>query len=204
MQSIKEQSLIVSAIRVLKDKKEPVEFYTLFTLLCDEKGYSNNERAELITRFYSDITTSAKFVYTGDNNWDLKEHQKTELWEKDGSYFKEYTEIKSSDYTDLNLVEPAPKPKKTRAKKVKVAKAKVAKAKVEEVKVEEVKAEEPVVTKAKVEEVPNAPKEVAAAKVAGEEGFVEYDEEVVEEFEDDFDEDKYNEYMDTYEDQYKD
>ena len=204
MQSIKEQSLIVSAIRVLKDKKEPVEFYTLFTLLCDEKGYSNNERAELITRFYSDITTSAKFVYTGDNNWDLKEHQKTELWEKDGSYFKEYTEIKSSDYTDLNLVEPAPKPKKTRAKKAKKAKAKVKVAKVEEIKVEEAKVEEPVVTKAKVEEVPNAPKEVAAAKVAGEEGFVEYDEEVVEEFEDDFDEDKYNEYMDTYEDQYDD
>lgn len=217
MQSIQEQSLIVSAIRVLKEKKEPIEFYTLFTLLCDEKSYSSKERAELITRFYSDITTSAKFVYTGDNHWDLKEHQKTELWEKDGSYFKEYTEIKASDYTDLNLVEPAPKPKKTRAKKAKKAKVKAVKVeevkveeikveevKVEEVKVEEVKVEEPVVTKEEAIEVPKAPKKVGAEKVAGEEGFVEYDEEVIEDFEDDFDEDKYNEYMDTYEDQYKD
>ena len=214
MQSIKEQSLIVSAIRVLKEKKEPIEFYTLFSMLCDEKDYSKDERAELITRFYSDITTSAKFVYTGDNNWDLKEHQKTELWEKDGSYFKEYTEIKASDYTDRNLVMPKPVPKKVRAKKAKkVTKvAKVDKVEVIEPKVEEVKEVKEVkevvieVTKEevieKVAEVAKKTGEVIKEKIAGEDGFVEYDEEVVEEFEDDFDEDKYNEYMDTYEDKY--
>ncbi len=213
MQSIKEQSLIVSAIRVLEDKKEPIEFYTLFTMLCDEKGYSKNERAELITRFYSDITTSAKFVYTGDNNWDLKEHQKTELWEKDGSYFKEYTEIKASDYTANNLVMPAPKPKKVRAKKktVKKAKAKVVEPKVEEVVVEVVKEEvvkEVVVEVTKEEvieivaQVAKITEEVVKQKIAGEDGFVEYDEDVADDFEDDFDEEKYNEYMDTYEDKY--
>ncbi len=219
MQSIKEQSLIVSAIRVLEEKKEPIEFYALFALLCDEKDYSSKQRAGLITRFYSDITTSAKFVYTGDNHWDLKEHQKAELWEKDGSYFKEYTEIKASDYTDSNLEEPAPKPKKVRAKKAtKKPKAKIKEAKVEEVKVEEVKAEEvkaeevkvkePIVEITKeevIEKVAKVAKEagnVVKEKIAGEDGFVEYEEDVAEEYEDDFDEDKYNEYMDTYEDQY--
>ncbi len=221
MQSIKEQSLIVSAIRVLGEKKEPIEFYTLFTLLCDEKDYSKDERAELITRFYSDITTSAKFVYTGDNNWDLKEHQKIELWEKDGSYFKEYTEIKASDYTDRNLVMPKPAPKKVRAKKAKKAtkvvkvdvvepKVEVIEPKVEEIKeIKEVKEVKEVVIEVtkeevieKVAEVAKKTGEVVKEKIAGEDGFVEYDEEVVEDFEDDFDEDKYNEYMDTYEDKY--
>ncbi len=190
MQSIKEQSLIVSAIRVLGEKKEPMEFYTLFTFLCDEKDYSKKERAELITRFYSDIITSAKFVYTGDNHWDLKERQKTELWDKDGSYFKEYTEIKASDYTDSNLEEPAPKPKKVRAKKAKKVKKVAEEPKLEEVIVEPV-----------VEPVIEVTKEEVIEKVA-EDGFVEYEEDVAEEDEDDFDEDKYNEYMDTYEDKY--
>lgn len=218
MQSIKEQSLIVSAIRVLGEKKEPIEFYTLFSMLCDEKGYTSNERAELITHFYADITTSAKFVYTGDNHWDLKEHQKAELWEKDGSYFKEYTEIKASDYTDSNLEMPKPTPKKVRAKKAtKATKAtKVAKVetkvevvtpKVKEIKeVKEVKEVVVEVTKEeiieKVAQVAKITDEVVKQKIAGEDGFVEYDEDVVEDFEDDFDEDKYNEYMDTYEDKY--
>lgn len=204
MQSIKEQSLIVSAIRVLGEKKEPMEFYTLFKVLCDEKNYKSDERAKLITRFYSDITTSAKFVYTGDNHWDLKERQKTELWEKDGSYFKEYTEIKASDYTDSNLEEPAPKPKKVRAKK---ATKKAAKKVKEEVVVEPV-IEEVVVEVTKEEVIEKVAKvakesvEVVKQKIAGEDGFVEYEEDVAEEYEDDFDEDKYNEYMDTYEDKY--
>ncbi len=218
MQSIKEQSLIVSAIRVLGEKKEPMEFYTLFTLLCDEKEYSKKQRAEYITRFYSDITTSAKFVYTGENHWDLKERQKTELWEKDGSYFKEYTEIKASDYTDLNLEEPAPKPKKVRAKKAKKAKKVVEEviivkeAVVEEVIVEPVIEEqiavEPVVEVTKeevIEKVAKVAKDAVVLvkeKIAGEDGFVEYEEDVPEEYEDDFDEEKYNEYMDTYEDKY--
>ncbi len=206
MQSIKEQSLIVSAIRVLGEKKEPMEFYTLFTFLCDEKDYSKKERAELITRFYSDIITSAKFVYTGDNHWDLKERQKTELWDKDGSYFKEYTEIKASDYTDSNLEEPAPKPKKVRAKKAKKVKKVAEEPKLEEVIVEPVV--EPVIEVTKeevIEKVAKVAKEadkVVKEKIAGEDGFVEYEEDVAEEYEDDFDEDKYNEYMDTYEDKY--
>jgi len=213
MQSIKEQSLIVSAIRVLGEKKEPMEFYALFTLLCDEKDYSKKERAKFITRFYSDITTSAKFVYTGDNHWDLKERQKTELWEKDGSYFKEYTEIKASDYTDINLEEPAPKPKKVRAKKVsKQDKDFAEETNIEEVIVEPVLDEtnvvEPVIEITKEEAIEKVAKVTKDAevlvkeKIAGEDGFVEYEEDVPEEYEDDFDEDKYNEYMDTYEDQY--
>lgn len=209
MQSIKEQSLIVSAIRVLEEKKEPMEFYTLFTLLCDEKDYNKKERAEYITRFYSDITTSAKFVYTGDNHWDLKERQKIELWEKDGSYFKEYTEIKASDYTDVNLEEPAPKPKKVRVKKA----AKKVKKAVDEPEVLEVIEEVAEIVETPIEVAKEEVKEevakvsaeavqVVKEKIAGEDGFVEYEEDVQEEYEDDFDEDKYNEYMDTYEDKY--
>ena len=113
MQSINEQSLIESAERVLKEKKTPLNLYDLFNIVCAEKKYKESEKSSFITQFYTDLITSAKFVYTGDNTWDLKEFQKTDLSEKDGSFYKEYTKI-----PDISEEEPK-KPKITKAAKAK-------------------------------------------------------------------------------------
>ena len=198
MQSIKEQSLIDSAERVIRKKKAPLELYELFNIVCAEKGYSGEAKSELITQFYTDLITSAKFVYTGDNTWDLKEFQKTDLREKDGSYYKEYTVIE--DTKDGKKAKPKAKPKKKAKPKAK----KKVKPTVEEVVVEEVVVEEVKVEEVKVEEkVDKKPKTKASDKKAKDkDAVVQYEEEVFEEPEDEFDEDKYNEYMDTYEDRY--
>lgn len=199
MANIKEQALIESATRILKEHKEPLEFYELFNTVCAEKEYSDEVKLELVTQFYTDISISAKFVYTGDNTWDLKEHQKTELWEKDGSFYNEYTEIVASDYLPDKAEEQATAPVK---KEVEVAK----KADIVETPeiIEEVKPEK--VKKAEKEDT-SKEKKTSSTKVdpnaVHDEDYVEY-EEVIEEEEDDFDEEKYNEYMDTYEDQYND
>ncbi len=194
MQSIKEQSLIDSAERIIREKKTPMDLYELFNVVCAEKEYSEKIKKERITQFYTDLITSAKFVYTGDNTWDLKEFQKTDLREKDGSYYKEYTVIKALD----------DEPKKpVKAKTKRKAKAKVkAKVKpvVEEVKVEEIIEE--VVEEVKVKEVIEEVNDIKTPKSVEEDQVKEYEEEVFEEFEDEFDEEKYNEYMDTYEDKY--
>ena len=201
MKNINEMSLIVVAERIVFEKKEAINIYDLFDLVATEKGLSNPEKAAYISQFYSDLTTSAKFSYVGENKWDLKENQKIELWEKDGSFYNEYTEV---DFVDDEA--PVKKPKKLRKTKAKAkAKAKPkAKPVVEEVVevVAEVVAEpvvEPVVEKV-VEPVVEAVPEKTADPVVD---VVETETEVPEEevFED-FDEDKYNEYMDTYEDRY--
>jgi len=189
MQSIKEQSLIDSAERIIRKKKTPLDLYKLFDMVCAEKNLTGKNKTVLITQFYTDLITSAKFVYTGDNNWDLKEFQKTELREKDGSFYKEYTVVE-----DKKGVTPA-KPK-TRAKRKTKAKVKpvIEKVKVEETSVIEKTVKEEVVIDTKIK----------GAKLTdtGVEVIGEYEEEVFEEYEDEFDEDKYNEYMDTYEDKY--
>lgn len=190
MPNIKEQALIDAATRVLKEKKEPLEFYELFNIVCGEKEYSDELKLELVTQFYTDISTSAKFVYTGDNMWDLKEHQKTELWEKDGSFYKEYTEIVASDYVVTKAVEPVET----------VVEKPAAVEKPEIIKVEKPEKADKI-DRAKLERVFA---EKADPGVVRDEDYVDYDEVIEDEEEDDFDEEKYNEYMDTYEDQYKD
>ena len=194
MQSIKEQSLIDSAERIIRKKKTPLDLYKLFDMVCDEKNLSGKSKTALITQFYTDLITSAKFVYTGDNTWDLKEFQKTELREKDGSFYKEYTVVEGKKGA-------TPPKTKTRAKRKTKAKVKPV---IEKVKVEET----PVVVEVAIEKVVKeeitVKTKIKGSKLTatGSEVIGEYEEEVFEEYEDEFDEDKYNEYMDTYEDKY--
>lgn len=185
MNNNNELSLIVVAERIVFEKKEPINIYDLFDLVAVEKDLSNTQKLAYISQFYSDLTTSARFCYVGENKWDLKENQKIELWEKDGSFYNEYTEV---DFVDEDAV--VKKPRKT--KKAKAAK-KVVEAVVEVVETEVDPVEEVVV------EVVKAKEEKVEAVVEVVETEVDPVEEAI--FED-FDEDKYNEYMDTYEDRY--
>ncbi|MFW6319046.1 MAG: DNA-directed RNA polymerase subunit delta [Bacillota bacterium] len=97
MIDVKERSLVELAESILKDTREPVDLYELFDLVLNKKGVNSTVDSDILNKFYSDITTSAKFIYMGNNTWDLKRHQKIELWEKDGSHYHEYKEVEDSD-----------------------------------------------------------------------------------------------------------
>lgn len=190
-----EHSLMEAAVLLLQTEKKPYDLYQLFDIITKGKSFSEAEKNRVITKFYADLTTSARFVYTGDNQWDLKANQKIELWEKDGSFYKEYTKVDLPD--ELKPPKKEKKPRKTKAKKAK------AKPVVEPVIIikEADKVVEPVV-EVVVEAVVEPVSKKAPKKTTDKDAVVEhYEEEVFEEF-DEFDEEKYNEYMDTYEDQY--
>ena len=179
-----EFSLIEAAVTELENNKMPCNVYELFDKVAAKKEMSEEEKGEAITKFYADLTTSAKFLYVGNNEWNLKSNEKIELWEKDGSFYKEYTVVElPEDFKE------DPKPAKA-PKKAKVVKEQVVKVVEPKPEPEVIVVEEPV--KPVVE-----PVAVVAPKTEGTE------EEVFEEYEG-FDEEKYNEYMDTYEDQYDD
>ena len=91
-----EMSFINVAEMIIKERKEPMDLYDLFDAILAQKNVKDLDEeqvVETLNTFYADLTTSAKFVYTGSNTWDLKEHQNVELWEKDGSFYSEYKEI---------------------------------------------------------------------------------------------------------------
>ena len=182
-------SLIDEAVKVLEQEKRPYDVYDLFELLTANKTMTEDERGDLLTKFYTDLTISANFVYVGENQWDLKANQKIELWEKDGSFYKEYTKV---DLPKEYLEEAKPKPK---PKAVVEAKPE----QVEEVVQEELVVVEEVITEV-IEETP-AVVQPETVEDTDETAVDNYEEEVFEDF-DEFDEEQYNEYMDTYEDEY--
>jgi len=189
----KEISFMDAAVSILQKDKKPFDLYQLFDRIALDLNIEEDQKQNLVTKFYTDLTTSAKFVYVGDNKWNLKANEKIELWEKDGSFYKEYTVVELPDEYKQELYPPVKKQKPVAKPVVKVEEP----VEVVEI-VQEVVVEKPVI---KVEEPVVIPAAVKPVVTEGEETD-EY-EEVFEEYED-FDEEKYNEYMDTYEDQYED
>ncbi len=203
-----EQSLINIAENILEERQQPIELYELFDLVLQQRTIDDALLPDVLSAFYADLTSSAKFVYTGQNTWDLKKHQKIELWEKDGSFFNEYAEIEDEDL-DAIIAQKAALEKEHQDRLERLREAEEAKrlaeieetetfTDVEDIQVDEDYAQlEPSIDEVLTEEDPKE----EPIEVASEEVVVETEEEVDEEY-DDFDEDEYNEYMDTYEDEY--
>ena len=201
MISLKEQSYINIAENILKSRKEPIDLYELFDQVIEMKNdpdFNEDSITDLLTSFYADLTSSAKFVYTGSNTWDLKANQKIELWEKDGSYYNEYTEV-ADEVMDARI-EAQEEKERQHAQMIEERKIREEElAKQEALQPEEAVLDEKELQSilAQDEEIIDEEEEVTVDNL---------DEETVEvdELDDDFDEDKYNEYMDQYEDKYDD
>jgi len=82
----KDLSLIEVCEQLMLEKKNPQPINELINESIESVGRVADNIEEM-TQLYVDITTSAKFVYCGDDEWDLKERQSVELWDKDGSFF---------------------------------------------------------------------------------------------------------------------
>ncbi len=170
---VNQKSLIEHAVEILDNTQGTMDLYELYDKVAIVADFEEEEKSEMIAQFYTDITTSAKFVYVGEEQWDLKKKQEIALWEKEGSFYK-------NDISSVDLEAYEEEVEETVEELV------------EEV-IEDVVVEEDVV-KELGQETEQDKEEVV---VDLDEFIEEFDEE-----EDDFDEDKYNEYMDDYEDKY--
>ncbi|QMS84992.1 DNA-directed RNA polymerase subunit delta [Candidatus Xianfuyuplasma coldseepsis] len=194
----KELSLMDAATMIMANEKKAFDVYDLFDRVAALLELSEDQQANLISKFYADLTTSAKFVYVGNNEWNLKSNEKIELWEKDGSFYKEYTVVELPEEYKVDPFAQTKKPKPKPAPAPKEEPEVV----VEEVVIDVVEVPEEVVVQ---EETKPAIEPAVDPQIAidSNEAEDDYEEEIFEDY-DDFDEEKYNEYMDTYEDQYDD
>ncbi len=206
MIDIKERSLVELAESILKDTREPVDLYELFDLVLNKKGVSSSVDSDVLNKFYSDITTSAKFIYMGNNTWDLKRHQKIELWEKDGSHYHEYKEVEDLDM-EARLEKQAEEEKahqemlERRKQETIEREARLQKEAEEQLETDDtepqVEVTEDLVEDSiifdEIEEDDTKTEETAGPSTEKDETDTEYTEE---------DEEEYNKYMDMYEDEY--
>lgn len=190
-EKLKLLSMLEITEEILIEKKGPLTIQEIIKDVSLIKEISADDTDKLL-QLYMDITQSAKFVYCGEDKWDLKERN-LELWDKDGYAFiesKKVTEDETEETEeaeeDLEFTEYTLEPK------------------VEET-TEEVEDEE-VITKTK-EEIKEIKEEEQYIEIeidtkttdedTGEdESEVEYDDNK-------YDEDNYNEIMDDYEDMYE-
>lgn len=189
--SLKDLAMLDVAEALLKEHGKPMSINELIANVCKIKNIDAGDYNKL-TQFYMDITQSAKFVYSGNDEWDLKERN-LELWDKDGYAFVTPDEVEEveEEEEDLEFTEF-------------VFEEKEEEPEVEEDEDEETEEEETLdeaAKKKKAEEEKERKEEEAYIEVELDTKSTDDDDGVDIEF-DDIDEDDYNEIMDNYEDMY--
>lgn len=95
MENISQMSLIEVALKIMDEKGGVVNIYDLIQEVLKAKGLEDPDGV-YATQLYVDITTSSKFVYMGEDNWDLKSRQSLDQFDKDGAFFNP----KGSEFED--------------------------------------------------------------------------------------------------------
>lgn len=101
MENVSQMSLLEAAIKFMEGTDGPQQINKIVEEALTLKGI-DKENKEAKTQLYVDITTSAKFVYLGDENWDLKSRQSLDEWDKDGSAFNT-VDLEEEDDDDIDV-----------------------------------------------------------------------------------------------------
>lgn len=96
MENISQMSLLEVALYIMEQKKGKQVIKNLIKEVLEMKGI-DDEDGSIATQLYIDITTSSKFVYMGDGEWDLKSRQSLDEYDKDGSAFNPKDIVEEDD-----------------------------------------------------------------------------------------------------------
>ena len=106
MENNSQMSLLEVAVQLMEQKRTVQNIYALIKEVLEIKGLTD-EDGSITTQLYVDITTSSKFVYMGNDEWDLKIRESLDWFDKDGSAFnsKDDEYIEEDDLDDELLDE---------------------------------------------------------------------------------------------------
>jgi DNA-directed RNA polymerase subunit delta len=104
MENISQMSLLEVAVMLMEQKKAPQSIRTLIKEVLEMKGLEDVDLS-LSTQLYIDITTSSKFVYMGNEEWDLKSRQSLDEYDKDGSAFNSKEDLEEDLEEDIEELE---------------------------------------------------------------------------------------------------
>lgn len=182
---LKSMAMIDIVEYLLKNQKEPMTIQEIIQKVKEIKEMSGDD-VDRLTQLYMDITQSAKFVYCGEDKWDLKERN-LEMWDKDGYAFITLEDEKDDEEDveeDLDFTEFILEDEEVKDEKIK------------EVDEDEEKEQDEDAKEAEEE------KEYIDVKLPIKSTDDDDEDDVEIEFDGDYDEDDYNEIMDDYEDMY--
>lgn len=67
------------AVLILKEENKSLNTPSIFRIICDLLGYTDEEFASKIGDFYTSLTIDKRFVFLENNEWDLREKHAVEL-----------------------------------------------------------------------------------------------------------------------------
>ena len=67
-----ENSMCNVAYEILKEVNEKVAFNALWGAVCDRLGVKEEDRNNLISTFYTQLTLDGRFMFLDENYWDLR------------------------------------------------------------------------------------------------------------------------------------
>ncbi len=177
MENISQMSMLEVAVMLMEQKRTAQPVKKIIKEVLEVKGTDDLD-GTIATQLYIDITTSSKFVYMGNEEWDLKNRQSLDEWDKDGSAFNTKEDLDEEEVAAVIPVDSFDDDLDSDEEEIDEEEVEVS---IDEEEIDEEDAEDE-------EEI-------------DEEETVEYVEEDI--IDDDYmDEDKYNDYMDNYEDMY--
>lgn len=78
MVDYKQSSMVDVAFDLMKKKKKPVDFYKLWQEVSEIKGFSEEEKNDNESLFYTNITLDGRLITVGENCWDLRSRHRFE------------------------------------------------------------------------------------------------------------------------------
>ena len=69
-------SMVDVAYELMSKKKSAVNFYKLWQEVSEIKGFSQEEKDENESLFYTNITLDGRLITVGENHWDLRSRHK--------------------------------------------------------------------------------------------------------------------------------
>ena len=100
MEKISQMSLLEVAVMLMEQKRAPQSIRALIKEVLEMKGL-DDEDSTLAAQLYIDLTTSSKFVYMGNEEWDLKSRQSLDEYDKDGSAFNSKEDLEDLEEDEL-------------------------------------------------------------------------------------------------------
>lgn len=82
-EELAEMSMINLAMEILLEEKKAMDFKEIFEKIAELKGLSEEEKAELIAQFYTDLNIDGRFMTVGSNLWGLKRWYPVDQIEED-------------------------------------------------------------------------------------------------------------------------
>ena len=94
-----ENSMCNVAYDILKEVNEKVSFNALWNTVCERLGINEEDKMNLISNFYTQLTLDGRFMFLDENYWDLRVNHTYDEFAEDS--YDSYSDDEDDNDEDL-------------------------------------------------------------------------------------------------------